>query len=85
MKYIKVEGTSVHQSIKNKNTEVRKKCLGIYCTHSEQQCRTHPNSRLLKLNQEMHFLKARTVLCLTHFICCCHVQLCHFIDLSRSR
>lgn len=65
--YLEVEWTIVHQSIKNRNTEVEKKWLGVSCNHSEQQCCTYQESRLLKPNQEMDFLEARTTLCLTHF------------------
>lgn len=35
MKYLEVEGTTVHHSIKNKNIEIKKKWLGVTCTHSE--------------------------------------------------
>lgn len=66
MKYLEIEGTTVHQSIKN--IEVKKKWSGVSCTHLEQQCCTQPNSWLLEPSQETDFVKARTSLYLTHCI-----------------
>lgn len=86
LKYLEIEETTAHWSIKN--IQIKKKWSGVSCTHSEQQCCPQPNSWLLKPSRERGFLKARPALvghtAFDTFVLRLQVCLCRFL-LSRIK